>query len=469
MSINAVESQASVNLLEKSEGRKMLPLEVKKSFKWRIGSIKSAPAKVFDIKAGTSVIYDSDKKQFIVNHKYPGDQNLFEVLKNNDCVVDKNNVIKSEFFRKVTVIPAYVMRGEDGVEYSPHGAMRKPSDKLVKTDKYTWETVDKDGTVRVGLGRQPAKSLDEAIKVAKELENKGMYYYMGVRKDKDMSKASFNKVTSQNENEESNEIVLPIESKDTLPGVNDVVVKIEEELIPGKIVIEFESGKAVTVDTTQPEPITESTPKELTDKELEAIEPAELEEPVVTAGAIVIADEERFNISFLERMVKALKTEINNNRRKGILKMINDTVRKIQRVQGSAEAIEGSSNPERIGPITVWPDGTIDFKCTSKMYKVTDADGKAETALKMGFVPLGDGNDYKLSKDEIDEIKKAIGSKSKTEITISAYSGEVRNKQEAIDLLNAVASFLKLQNADSKIRNLVAELWIALKKMPVKL
>jgi hypothetical protein len=199
---------------------------------------------------------------------------------------------------------------------------------------------------------------------------------------------------------EGNEIVLPVESKDTLPGVNDVVVKIEEELIPGKIVIEFESGKAVTVDTTQPEPITESTPKELTDKELEAIEPSKLEEPVVTAGAIVIADEERFNISFLERMVKALKTEINNNRRKGILKMINDTVRKIQRVQGSAEA---------------------------------------------------------------------IGSKSKTEITISAYSGEVRNKQEAIDLLNAVASFLKLQNADSKIRNLIAELGIALKKMPVKL
>lgn len=206
-----------------------------------------------------------------------------------------------------------------------------------------------------------------------------------IRKDKDMAKSQI-KVKAETEDQTKDEITLPTESKDTLPGVNDVVTKVDDELIPGKIVIEFESGKAVTVDVTQPEPITESTPKELTDKELEAIE------PVVTAGAIVLADdEEKFNIAFLERMVKALKTEINTARRKNILKMINDTVKKLKKVEGSVETIT------------------------------------------------------------------------------SAYSGEVRNKQEALDLLNAVASFLKLQNADSKVRNLLAEIGIALKKMPVKL
>ena len=39
----------------------------------------------------------------------------------------------------------------------------------------------------------------------------------------------------------------------------------------------------------------------------------------------------------------------------------------------------------------------ITFKCTSEMYNVTDAGGYAEDALKLGFVPLGDGCDYELT------------------------------------------------------------------------
>lgn len=397
MYVNVVESQSpGNNLLEKSAGGAMLPLEVKKSFKWGIGSVESAPAKVYEIKTGTPVIYDSSKKQFIIDAKHVHDKNLSALLKKYDCIVAKDNVYKSHAFRKITVIPKYVMRGEDGFEYSPYGAKRYPSDKLVKTDKYTWEVIDKDGTLRIGLGKPPAKSLDEAVKMAKDLENTGMYYYMGIREDKDMSKSSINNVIgADNENQpasENEKITLPIESKDSLPGVNDVVTKIDEETLPGKIIIEFESGKAVTVDITNPDSVADDI-LNADDNDIDTID-----EESVTGGAIVLAwpngnddeDSEKFNINFLCRLANALKKEINESRRKNIIKMIKDTVKKIEKA-----------------------------------------------VIKVNVE--------------------------------AAYSGDVRNKQEALDALNALASFLKIQNADNNIRDMIAKLGISIKKMPVKL
>ena len=58
--------------------------------------------------------------------------------------------------------------------------------------------------------------------------------------------------------------------------------------------------------------------------------------------------------------------------------------------------------PKRKTPIKVWPDGTISFQCTSKLYAITDAGGKAVDALQSGWVCLGDGCDYKLT--EADKI-----------------------------------------------------------------
>ena len=64
--------------------------------------------------------------------------------------------------------------------------------------------------------------------------------------------------------------------------------------------------------------------------------------------------------------------------------------------------------PKRKTAIKVWPDGTISFKCSSEYYGVTDAGGKAEHALKTGFVPLGDGCDYKLKEVDKKNIKKQL-------------------------------------------------------------
>ena len=49
-------------------------------------------------------------------------------------------------------------------------------------------------------------------------------------------------------------------------------------------------------------------------------------------------------------------------------------------------------------PIKVLNDGTVSFQCTSELYTITDAGGKAENVLKTGYVSLGDGCDYKLNK-----------------------------------------------------------------------
>ena len=55
---------------------------------------------------------------------------------------------------------------------------------------------------------------------------------------------------------------------------------------------------------------------------------------------------------------------------------------------------------KRISPIIIHRDGTLSFQCTSELYGITDAGGRIDNALKMGFVPLGDGCDYELTDKE---------------------------------------------------------------------
>ncbi len=59
---------------------------------------------------------------------------------------------------------------------------------------------------------------------------------------------------------------------------------------------------------------------------------------------------------------------------------------------------------KRKTPITVYKDGSINFQCSSELYGTTDAGGKAIHALKSGFVPLGDGCDYILTKKDKKDI-----------------------------------------------------------------
>ena len=65
--------------------------------------------------------------------------------------------------------------------------------------------------------------------------------------------------------------------------------------------------------------------------------------------------------------------------------------------------------PKRKTPIKVHKDGSISFQCSSELYSITDAGGKAVHALRSGFVPLGDGCDYTLTpkdkKDILDQLE----------------------------------------------------------------
>ncbi len=65
-----------------------------------------------------------------------------------------------------------------------------------------------------------------------------------------------------------------------------------------------------------------------------------------------------------------------------------------------------SNGVKRISPIMIHRDGTLSFQCESELYGITDADGKIEYALKLGFVALGDGDDYILTADEKAWLKK---------------------------------------------------------------
>lgn len=96
------------------------------------------------------------------------------------------------------------------------------------------------------------------------------------------------------------------------------------------------------------------------------------------------------------------------------------------------------SNPKRLTAIEIFVDGTINFECTSEMYGRTQAGGKAETALKTGFVALGDGCDYVLTDKEKEELKAKLEElKPKQEKTSSYkyYESEL-NRLNPVDTIN---------------------------------
>ena len=80
--------------------------------------------------------------------------------------------------RTVTVIPNITAVDPSGAKYSPYGSIL-PGSKIEKTSKYTWE-INSNGSITYGLGRQPAKTIEEAVEVAESLEKLG-YVYKGVR------------------------------------------------------------------------------------------------------------------------------------------------------------------------------------------------------------------------------------------------------------------------------------------------
>lgn len=80
--------------------------------------------------------------------------------------------------RTITVIPKITAIDSNGFKYSPHGSIL-PNSTIEKTSLYTWE-MNNNGSITYGLGRQPAKTLEEAVEVAKSLEKLG-YVYQGVR------------------------------------------------------------------------------------------------------------------------------------------------------------------------------------------------------------------------------------------------------------------------------------------------
>lgn len=83
--------------------------------------------------------------------------------------------------KTIIVIEKIVAVSPEGKEYSPYGAII-PGSSIKFNGSYTWELND-NGRITIGLCRQPAKTLDEAITVAKEMEKLG-YTYKGVRKIK---------------------------------------------------------------------------------------------------------------------------------------------------------------------------------------------------------------------------------------------------------------------------------------------
>lgn len=57
-------------------------------------------------------------------------------------------------------------------------------------------------------------------------------------------------------------------------------------------------------------------------------------------------------------------------------------------------------------------NGYVSFECTSESYGKTEAAGKAVDVLKNGFISLGDGNDYRLTKKDKDIIRAKLISDS---------------------------------------------------------
>lgn len=83
--------------------------------------------------------------------------------------------------KTITVIEKIVAVSPTGEKYSPYGAII-PGSTIKPSGRYTWEIND-NGSITIGLCRQPANSLQEAITIAKNMEKLG-YTYKGVRTNK---------------------------------------------------------------------------------------------------------------------------------------------------------------------------------------------------------------------------------------------------------------------------------------------
>lgn len=77
--------------------------------------------------------------------------------------------------RTIQVIPRIVQVAPDGSTASIYGAF-VPGSKQEQRG-YTWRVIEHDGSMRVGLGRKPAKTFEEAVGVAKEVAVKLGYTY----------------------------------------------------------------------------------------------------------------------------------------------------------------------------------------------------------------------------------------------------------------------------------------------------
>ena len=80
--------------------------------------------------------------------------------------------------KTVTIIPKFTAVDTSGAKYSPHGSIL-PGSTIEKTSLFTWE-LNHNGSITYGLGRQPAKTIEEAVEVARSLEKLG-YEYKGIR------------------------------------------------------------------------------------------------------------------------------------------------------------------------------------------------------------------------------------------------------------------------------------------------
>ena len=76
--------------------------------------------------------------------------------------------------KTVRVIPQRIAIEPDGKQYSMYGSLSKGT-IIKESGKYTWE-INNNGTLTIGLGRQPVDSNEEAIQFAKDLSKLGYTY-----------------------------------------------------------------------------------------------------------------------------------------------------------------------------------------------------------------------------------------------------------------------------------------------------
>ena len=82
----------------------------------------------------------------------------------------------------VIIIPQKLLKNpETGDTCSPYGS-KLPGYEPFETGKFTWQMVSSSGSLRVGLGRLPADSYEDALKVANNLVEKCGYTLIGESK-----------------------------------------------------------------------------------------------------------------------------------------------------------------------------------------------------------------------------------------------------------------------------------------------